>query len=187
MRILMCEQVFYGWSTYEVDGVFLKRDNVTIDEERTQVIRLIFKFDAAVLLKEVEELGFADVYYAIVQWILSSYRSPEIKAWSAGEKQAFLRRHSAWDVDKRKFANSFYPRLAVVVSKWIDDCGLFVFGYLVRNFWLEIIRRHKDEQERAVTAGAAVAASTSAHLEDEIWVAGLFQYVINVMAPTQNA
>ncbi|HVS79562.1 MAG TPA: hypothetical protein VHF05_01155 [Candidatus Paceibacterota bacterium] len=48
-RMMMCGQVFYGWSMYEVDGVFLKsiKRNGTIitDEERTQVIRLMFKFE----------------------------------------------------------------------------------------------------------------------------------------------
>lgn len=185
-RMLMCEQVFFGWSTYEVNGVFLKHDGVTVDEELTQVIRLIFKFDSLSLLKEAEDHGYSDVYHAIVQWILASYRSAYSQAWDTHEMQAFLRRHSAWRGKKREFVKEYYPQLAKVVSKWIDDCGLFVFGYVVREIWSEIVKRHTAEKERLLAAGVKTTATTSAHLEDEIWVAGLFQYVINVMAPTHN-
>src|SRR5690349_15278054 len=55
-------RIFFGYSMYEVDGVFLKEiakhegdpdENYAFTEERTQVIRLIFKYPCATASMEI--------------------------------------------------------------------------------------------------------------------------------------
>ena len=59
-RAVDYEQVFHGFSLYEVDGVFRGKD--TSYEERTQVLRLLFKPDYRVHLKGIDEGGLPKIY-----------------------------------------------------------------------------------------------------------------------------
>lgn len=52
---------------------------------------------------------------------------------------------------------------SVEVVKWIDDCALFVFGYLVRKFWKEVVKQRSRE--------------------DEIWVTSFLNLDINAVKP----
>lgn len=176
-RMAMYVSPFHGWSMYEVDGVFLSKRKRNgrrqIDEERTQVIRLIFVFDDKVE-KQATKLGHLDVYRAILYWIMSIYGHTDYDAyWNKGEMKRFLDRHGEWSPEKRRYAERHYKRLAGAITKWIDDCGLFIFGFLVRELWKKVVDVAEIEKGRK--------------LEDEIWVSSIFHFNINVMKPRKES
>ena len=131
-RISMYQSVFYDWSEYSVDGVFLKSDGVTIDEEKTQVLKLILTFEDEDLQGQARSAGHFDVYRAVLYWVLSQYgQAANHCAWNAEERDLFLFRHALWSEEKKAWARDNFAPIARSIGKWIDDCGLFVFGYLV--------------------------------------------------------
>lgn len=167
-RMNMCQQVFYGWSMYEVDGVFLKRDGIAIDEERTQVIKLMFKYEDEELERQTREASYPDIFRAVLYRVLSQYgEADDYIHWSEDELRLFLFRHASWPKEKLDYAEVMFPAIAKSIGKWIDDSGLFIFGYLVRQFWTEIVRLHRG----------------GAPLEDEIWATSVFHMDINVLSP----
>lgn len=168
-RMEMCDRIFFGRSMYEVDGVFYNDEKERIDEERTQVLRLMFRFQNDELEKRAREAGHPEVYRAIQYWILSEYgHTDNYLVWDEEERERFLARHVMWNRETKKFARVLYQELAPKVAKWIADCGLFVFGYVVREYWQEVVQLHRKK---------------GAPLEDEIWVASIFHLNINVMEP----
>ena len=171
-RISMYRSVFYGWSEYAVDGVYLKNDGVTIDEERTQVLKLIFTFQDKELEVNALNAGHIEVYLAILNWILSQYgQAEDHRHWSDGERDLFLFRNASWSESRKNWTRDNFVSIAVSIAKWIDDCGLFTFGYVVRQFWEEIVRIHQQEGGK---------------LEDEIWVSSIFHVDINVLKPDNS-
>ncbi len=176
-RMNMYSSPFYGWSMYEVDGVFLskrmKNGKAQVDEERTQIIRLIFVFNDKTE-KQATKSGHLDVYRAILYWVMSIYGHTDYDAhWSQEEMDRFLSRHGEWGPEKRSYAKRHYKRLAGAITKWIDDCGLFIFGFLVRELWKCVVDIAKIEPGRK--------------LEDEIWVSSIFHFNINVMKPRKDS
>ena len=176
-RMKMYVSPFYGWSMYEVDGVFLskrmKNGKAQVDEERTQVIRLIFVFNDR-SEKRATKIGHLDVYRAILYWVMSIYGHTDYDAyWSQGEMDRFLSRHGEWGPEKRAYAKRHYKRLAGAITKWIDDCGLFIFGFLVRELWKKVVDVAEIEPGRK--------------LEDEIWVSSIFHFNINIMKPRKDS
>ncbi len=176
-RMKMYTSPFHGWSMHEVDGVFLAKKGQDgkqrIDEERTQIIRLIFVFNHDEE-KVAIEAGHLDVYRAILYWVMSIYGHTDYDAyWSDGEMGRFLGRHQEWKADKRRYAEENYKRLAGSITKWIDDCGLFIFGFLVRELWKRVVQVAEAEEGKK--------------LEDEIWVSSIFHFNINIMKPRSES
>ena len=159
-RIEVYQSCFRGWSMYEVDGIFLR--NGGIDEERTQVIRLMFRFDSS-LSALAEEAGCGDALRAIHLWFMDHrfYRLVEQKPWDAAEKRRLINFRSPWPAYKRKFVEKHFEAAMKESVKWLDDCALFTYGYLVRNFWEIVLKRGRRE--------------------DEIWVTSLFGLNLNVV------
>jgi hypothetical protein len=177
-RMAMYKSPFGGWSMYEVDGVFLSKrkrhGKKQIDEERTQVIRLIFTFNHS-SEKWATKAGYLDVYRGILYWVMSVYGHTEHDVfWSDAEMNRFLSRHEEWKGTKKfEYAKRIYKRLAAAITKWIDDCGLFIFGFLVRELWTSVVK--------------AAEAEEAEKLEDEIWVSSIFHFNINVMKPRKES
>lgn len=172
-RMTMYKSPFHGWSMYEVDGVFLSKrkrhGRLQVDEERTQVIRLIFVFNDR-SEKRAIKAGHLDVYRAILYWVMSVYGHANYDAhWSDVEMDNFLQRHREWGSEKEAYARRHYRRLAGAITKWIDDCGLFIFGFLVRELWKEVVNAAEFDRARKI--------------EDEIWVSSIFHFNINTMKP----
>jgi hypothetical protein len=169
-RIKMYHSHFRGWSLYEVDGVFIGeetediitgRKKLRIDDERTQVVRLIFQVES-VYEAEAKSVGCYDVLEALMRWTMAEHmRLDHILPWSRGEKRRFVSMHGAWPEYKRSFVNKFYEAITKEVKKWIDDISLFIFGYLVKRFWKEVISRGRRE--------------------DEIWVISWFNANLNIV------
>jgi hypothetical protein len=105
---------------------------------------------------------------AVLYRVLSQYReADDYVHWSDDELNVFLFRHSSWPDKKQEYARLMFPQIARSIGKWIDDSGLFIFGFLVRQFWEKIAKLHKGGEP----------------LEDEIWVTSIFHMDINVLSP----
>ncbi len=161
-RIEMYSSPFFGWSVYSVDGVFFDADHKPI-EEATQVVRIMFRFQSSFISQAVDE-GCLDVLRAILFWVIPQQgRLSEHAVWSKEEQAQFIKRHQPWPKHKLAFAKKHFQAIALEAGKWVDDRALFVFAYLVRKFWQRVV--------------------TEKMREDEIWVTGLFDVVLNVVKP----
>jgi len=163
-RIDMYKSPFKGWSTYSVDGVWFDDAGNPV-EEATQVVRLMFRFES-IFSKQAIDDGWSDVLRAILFWVISQHgRLYDHKVWGKEEQAQFMARHKPWPKQKGLFAQRYYADIALEVGKWLDDREIFIFCYLVRNFWRKVVR----EEMR----------------EDEIWIASVFDLVLNVVKPTR--
>jgi hypothetical protein len=52
---------------------------------------------------------------------------------------------------KKAFAEKYFCDVSREAQKWLDDCGLFLIGYLVRNFWERVLKEKMYEEEIWVT------------------------------------
>ncbi len=153
-------RVFLGYSMYEVDGVFFSENpqknnennsDGTIIEERTQVIRIIFKPH----LKELVEC-FGD---------LIKGEDKERVCKTIAKK--FLRHHTQYTNEFLKIYPEFKSKQPIVeyLEKWVDYTGLFMFGYIIYEISdkiLDLLDKKEIEKE-----------------EDEIWVTSLWNLTVN--------
>lgn len=150
-RIGMYRSHFFGWSMYEVDGVFVG-EKEPFSEERTQIIRLIFRLNSS-FHEQAIAAGCYDVLVALVTWMLVDRgKIDSTLLWSRKQKENFLAFHAPWVQYKREFVDQYFEPVAKEVKKWIDDTGLFIFGYLVRRFWKSVIAEKGKEEEIWVTS-----------------------------------
>ena len=159
-RIGMYKSPFQGWSMYTVDGVFFGEDD-KVFEETTQVVRLMFRFRSS-FQAEAEAAHAKDVPRAILFWVMARRgRLNEHVAWNADEEERFLEELTPWPVGKLAFAKTYFIPIVKEVQKWIDDCALFLFGYLVRSFSAQVL--------------------AEGMYEEEIWIASFFHFTLNVV------
>jgi hypothetical protein len=120
-RIDSMEPLYWGYSMYEVDGVFFNPKKGTV-EERTQVIRIMF-------LPEIEKIEAMapEIDYKVVRRMVRN----------------FLRGDSV----QRKSMIDDHPKIGNYINDWKADVGLFLIGYLI----FEICERIKElnESEKA--------------------------------------
>ncbi len=162
-RIEMYKSHFRGWSVYPVDGVFFDKDGNPI-EEATQIIRIMFRFESS-FVQQAIDAGCADVLRAILFWVINQQgRLEEHRIWSKAEQSQFIARHRPWPKHKEAFVKKNFFDIVREVGKWIDDCQLFVFGYLVRKFWERVV------EEKLY--------------EEEIWVASFYNLIVSVVKRT---
>ncbi len=164
-RINMYKSPFKGWSTYSVDGVFFDSERKPI-EEATQIVRAMFRFESSFTKQAIEE-DCSDVLRAMLFWIISQHgRLYDHKVWGKEEQAQFMARHKPWPKQRGIFAKKYYADIAIETGKWLDDREIFVFCYLVRKFWEQVVKEGMRE--------------------DEIWVTSLFDLVLNVAKPTRS-
>ena len=173
-RTALYASPFRGWSMYEVDGVFFKEvkkereGKVEIeevaDEERTQVVRIIFRFESE-YKKHVQEqkVDCRDVFRSMLFFLMKDRGHIAGEGpWDEATKQRFMLTHEPWrDLEKRAFVEQYFPLIAQEVRKWIEDTALFLFGYLVRKFSRKVLEKGR--------------------VEDEIWVTSFFDLQVNVV------
>ena len=122
------DKVFYGYSMYEVDGVFYNADKDRIDEERTQIIRLIFKTDLKSLFSEFKtsfpnsQIDPKNFRYYVRHFLCSSYRG----SFRNINEFDFLDILINPGTDKREM-----EFILKIVETWVDYTGFFLFGYIV--------------------------------------------------------
>lgn len=156
-RIDMFRSSFTGWSTYSVDGVFFSKKDGSMYEEATQVIRIMFRFvdteSYKKLQKDAQKAACTDVLRSIVYWVMPRLgRIDEETGWSANECKLYLNNHTAWTEIKRNFAEKHFTAIAKETQRWNDDRTLFLFGYLVRQFWENLVKKKLYEEEIWVTS-----------------------------------
>lgn len=189
-RIDQYRSSFAGWSMYTVAGVFFSEDERLPEtwhptqrfepaEELVQVLRVIFRFSRRDLDQKSDEIlttarsedwkDCDDVYRIIVFRTISRLgRVSGLNPWDDSERDRFLAEHAHWNTPqlKRKydFAEQYFCKIAREAEHWLDDCSLFVFGYLVRKFGRKVLQQRKERQE------------------EEIWVTHFLDLSVNVMA-----
>ena len=134
---------FYGYSIYEVDGVFKGTGSgqSPVIEERTQILRLIFPVNVARLRREadVATRSLPAVRAQISEYLRASHR-PGLVEGSAGDDRKVYR----------------------AVERWRDQLDFFLFGYVVFNLCAAIgkLREHghiaKGENEIWVSSFANI-------------------------------
>jgi hypothetical protein len=115
------EQFYWGYSMYEVDGVFFSPRTSQAIEERTQVIRL---------------MCFPDLDRATAFATKDGIERGTVRRIVA----AMMRRGR----DERDRLGAEYPLLLDYIDRWIGAVGLFIFGYLIFNL-CERIRALNEE------------------------------------------
>lgn len=162
-RIDMYESPFRGWSTYSVDGVFFDAEG-KMYEEATQVVRIMFRF-ASSFTEQADAADCGDVLRAILFWVIARQgRIGRRAPWEKSEQAAFLQHHQQWPKQKRNFVQRHFAVIAKEVGKWMNDCALFVFGYLVRKFSESVLAEKL--------------------YEEEIWITSFFNLTLNVVQRT---
>lgn len=165
-RFGMYQSSFRGWSTYSVDGVFFDREG-RMYEEATQVVRMMFRFESS-FTAQADNTRCSDVLRSILFWAISRQARPaDTKPWSPAEQRRFIEEYAPWTKRKRAFIQRHFADITKEIAKWIDDTGLFVFGYLIRQFSEQVL--------------------TERLYEEEIWVASFFNLTLNVVRRTEQS
>ncbi len=118
-RIDRMKPIKWGYSMYEVDGVFWSESEQKISEGRTQVIRIIFRFSKEHMMQECQ----------ITERTYISMRSLLRKLL---EMEAVERKTMENDASGETLFIIRY------IDEWVDDVALFLFGYLVFQIGLNI-------------------------------------------------
>lgn len=124
-------------------------------EEATQVVRIMFRKESRFVkaAERAEGGDCKDVLRAIWYWAISDAGTLiEHVPWGVEEKARFIERHKPISDSKQAFAETFFESIVKEVAKWIDDCALFVFGYLVRIFSENVLKEQLTEEEIWVTS-----------------------------------
>ncbi|MGH7926978.1 MAG: hypothetical protein ACREQV_04205, partial [Candidatus Binatia bacterium] len=172
-RIDQYRSSFAGWSMYTVAGVFFGENTqmpptlrptqrLEAVEELVQVLRLIFRFSRRNLDQEDDPLLTAalaaecdDVYRIIVFRIINRLeRVVGLNPWTTSERDRFLSQHRRWKTPslqhKYDFAKQYFSDIAREAEHWLDDCSLFVFGFLVRQFAQKVLLQREERQEAEI-------------------------------------
>ena len=128
-RIDEMKKFKWGYSMYEVDGAFWDDRIAGTEDERTQVIRIMFRFDLEELMHQcrIDREGYLDMR----DLIRDSFETS-----TTGRMNLARDRPSAKEVSIIKY-----------IDHWVDDIALFVFGYLLFKICAEV-----NEQEIWVTS-----------------------------------
>jgi len=168
MDIKLFPRLFFGYSTYEVDGVFLKEKEdkpkdddgdewYSIVEDRTQLIRLIFKYEC--FDRPIEEIDFCK----------AALRDPLSEIGAFQENYPYLKERMA---HLKEVKNIDVGSAVSSLDKWNKYVGLFLFGYLLFNICHEI---------ESLSRGEGVQRSSAAIKQDEIWVSSFWSVNMNVV------
>jgi hypothetical protein len=161
-RIEMYCNPFFGWSTYDVEGAFLNTDVGELQDELTQVVWVIFRFESG--LPTAKKKGTERMVQSITSWLLTNYyHRVALPPYDKTHIQQFLAEHPSFSEQDFAYIKNNYAAIATEILKWFDDCVLFTFGYLARRFWKKVA----DVGRR----------------EDEIWITSFFSAGINVLKP----
>lgn len=164
------ERFFFGYSMYEVDGVFVsdkkdkKGDNV-LDEERTQVIKLIFKLSDQEVLKKVKRKYrrtsiTLNKIRALIGMGLQSTHQKTLSVGQTSSDKTPKDESSEYNYFKglTKKEREVYSYIEGLTKDWVDDAGIFLFGYIIY------------ELSRGVNK-----------VEEQIWVTSVWDAKVNVV------
>ena len=143
-RIEGMQQVFYGYSMYEVDGVYYDAKNKKTFEERNQVIRVMFKPD-------LEAVDITALPAERAQTVTKLF------VRHAGKTESFPDDHPQIYLSASQTEKELISRLLVYLEAWKYDVALFVLGYVVfeiceRIQELDVVKGKDAEEEILVTS-----------------------------------
>ena len=148
------ERVFFGYSMYEVDGVFFddKETNPRkqIVEERTQVIRLMFKPD----LSEFENMD----YKRLATLVKTFLRAP------LSHFDSYLEYFEKSETFGNETLNDHDKNLLEYLARWVQRVIIFLIGYVVYEICNEI--------------SSLVRNKKIPKYEDEIWVTSFWNLLV---------
>lgn len=126
-QIKRMRQLFWGYSMYEVDGVFFSSmQPEKIFEENTQVIRMIFLAD----LQHIRQsLNLPVKKLSKIRAIVSKYLSV-----NSIECKKML-----------KSKNKIERKISKLVDCWTEEVGLFLFGYVIFEICTRIRELNLDK------------------------------------------
>lgn len=116
---------FYGYSMYEVDGVFKGSETTQpVIEERTQVLRLLFRVDLDDIIRRSGTQGLPRrlVRARVSQFLRSHYRDKVIEEAETPE-------------ERRVFEAAY---------EWRSELGFFVFGYVIYELCSNIENPYRE-------------------------------------------
>lgn len=162
-------RILYGYSLYEVDGVYLKGgpgageadddDRYQIEEERTQVIRFIFKYPCADKPAEVINACKAVLRDAAPVTTFEPFAARARGTGAARDGSAEIREALA------------------DLAEWTRQVGLFLFGYVVFTICEEIV---------GVATVRQAQQPPSEIRQDEIWVCTQWDLNLSVVREVQQ-
>ncbi len=146
-------KMFFGYSTYEVHGVFSNDHGGEPIEEQTTVIRIIFKPNYRELTAEVTKNPQEE--HIVEEFISDLFRVGLRNSYRNSEIIPVI--HYTALADRYKAMNPIQSQKCTdIVKHWIEDVGLFLFGYIV----YELSRGVEDNEE-------------------EIWVTSHWNFYVN--------
>ncbi len=149
--------IFQGYSMYEVDGVFRHDDSMNFDEELTQIIRVYFIPDYALIGKRfsayspLEILKYADIFFSLSTNMyrrMQPFYDPEEHFMNAG-------------ISYQKKHQELYDYF----NNWVDAVSTFVFGYIIHEICQHLSNYYEEKKIK--------------ELEKEIWVTSQWGILIN--------
>ena len=120
------QPIFFGYSMYEVDGVFVGKKN-KIYEERTQVIRLLFRPELDKIFTDNKYKGKEQEIAKITKEYLRTTRS---------QKEYVIKNQ----------CDDFAIDIIEGIHLWGDCVGLFLFGYIIYEICAKISDLCKNEK-----------------------------------------
>jgi hypothetical protein len=107
----------------------------------------MFRFESQ-LESKAKATDCKDMLRSLARWLIDyDIRLNHHYSWAPSEKERFLSEHKHWPPVQVAFAERNFEVVAKEVEKWTDDCGLFVFGYLVRKFSKNVLTQNMAEEE----------------------------------------
>ncbi len=127
-RLSLMKPIIWGYSMYEVDGVFLNEHTQKIGEERSQVIRIMFRFSSQHMMVEcgIDEhtyLGMRE----LIQEMLETNKEKRRKS-------------------KDRYSNKEERSVIEYIDQWIDDVAFLLFGYIIFNICLNIQKKVEEQR-----------------------------------------
>ncbi len=164
---------YWGYSLYEVDGVFYSNktrgnsDRPAITEERTQVVRIMFLPDLEALAKKLkpDALEHKDILDIVKRYLgISGHRRGQYGA-NVVDKSLVERLKERNDpIIAGNIQNGNVEVILDSIEQWFDDVGLFLFGYVVFEICAEL-KKLGDANE--------------VDYEEEIWLTSFWNLNVN--------
>jgi hypothetical protein len=163
------EQFYWGYSLYEVDGVFNSRRQPGIPiEERTQVVRIMFLPDVGAMINSLrlQELPIQDVVDVVAGFLRATgHRRGEYWPSTCNVfDPTWLAANNAPNVAGR-LPSSDIRQIVEYVERWYYEVGLFLFGYVIFEICSRI--RHLEESMEIKSP------------EEELWLTSFWNLNVN--------
>lgn len=157
-----------GYSLYEVDGVFRGENQSEIIEERTQIIRIIFKPNLADIYREFSFSKDPIENEDCIRDLIKTYFGINRHSIRFGQHQKVYTEKEKIKIFSEKFEKTIYPgeldRFISYMIRWSETIGFFLFGYIIHNICRRISNLRRKEKEKG---------------EEEIWVTSIWNHKVN--------